>query len=170
MSYQEPAIIEEPKRPRKIYLVAGIITLFTLAIVGGIYYWVQTRPLTAAEEPRLEGALRAGAPEFDQARDRIVVKDLWVNMSTRLLGDVVEEIHARVKNSTERTISGLEMHGLVVDEQGATAGERTIIVIPQRQPSLQPGETMEVRILVEGISRKAKSLTARMEVTGVRFD
>ncbi len=80
------------------------------------------------------------------------------------------EINARVKNSTDRTISGLEMRGVVVDEQGATAGERAIIVIPRRQPSLQPGETMEVRILVEGISRKAKSLTARMEVTGVRFN
>jgi hypothetical protein len=99
-----------------------------------------------------------------------VVKDLRVNMSTRLLGDVIEEIKAEVKNSTERTLSGLELRAVVADEQGTTAGERTVVVIPTRQKSLQPGETMEVRILVEGISRKAKSLTARMEVTGVRFD
>ena len=170
MSYNEPSTVREVQPGGRIYLVAAATALIILTAVTAIYYFEWSRPAPVREEPKLEGALRAGTPEFEQYRPRVVVEGLQATQSSRALGDIVMELTATVKNTTGRTITGLEMRGAVVDNQAATVGERTTIIIPARQAQLKPDETMNVRVLIEGIKPEADRSGLRLEVTGLRFE
>jgi hypothetical protein len=59
------------------------------------------------------------------------------------------------------------MRGAVVDAQGSTIGERTLVIIPMRQESLKPDETTAVRIIIEGIKLEDDRSNIRVEVTGI---
>jgi hypothetical protein len=169
MAYQEPRIDKETRSRLSVYLLAVAVSIIIIAALAAVFYWQQSRPVTVREE-RLEGALRAGAPEFEQYREHLQAEGLAATQSSRGLGDMVMELTATVRNSTGRTISGLEMHGAVVDAQGATVGERTLVIIPARHAALKPDETMDVRVLIEGIKPEASRSNIRLEVTGVRVD
>ena len=52
----------------------------------------------------------------------------------------------------------------------ATVSERTTIIIPARQAQLKPDETMNVRVLIEGIKPEADRSGRRLEVIGLRFE
>jgi hypothetical protein len=170
MTYQEPRMIQEARPKGKFYLLAAIIAVTLVAAVMALYYRTLNRPVTAPPETRLENALRAGDQGFEQDRKMILVEGLNATQSTRALGDVVMELMATVKNTTGRTLNGLELRGAVVDAQGAPVGERTVIVIPARQATLKPDETLNVRVLIEGIKPDADRSNILMEVTGIRFE
>lgn len=170
MSYNQPATVKEMRPGGRIYLVAAATTLIILTAVTAIYYFKWSRPAPVREDAKLEGALRAGTPEFEQYRPRVVVEGLQATQSSRALGDIVMELTATVKNTTGRAITGLEVRGAVVDNQAATVGERTTIIIPARQAQLKPDETMNVRVLIEGIKPEADRSGLRLEVTGLRFE
>ena len=170
MSYQEPRLIQEARPKGKIYLLAAIIAVTLVAAIMTLYYRTWNRALsTAPPETRLENALRAGDQEFEQDRKRILVERLNATQSARGLGDVVMELTATVKNTTGRELNGLELRGAVVDVQGAPVGQRTVIVIPAQQATLKPDETLNVRVLLEGIKPDADRSNILMEVTGIRF-
>lgn len=170
MTYQEPRMIQEARPKVKIYLLAAIIAVTLVAAVLTLYYRTLNRAVTAPPETRLENALRAGDQEFEQDRKLILVERLNATQSTRALGDVVMELMATVKNTTGRTLNGLELRGAVLDAQGAPVGERTMIVIPARQATLKPGENLNVRVVLEGIKPDAERSNILMEVTGIRFE
>jgi hypothetical protein len=171
MSYQSPMLIREPNLRWPIYLLAAIITTLIVLVMAGVLHMSQRKPLrNPAVEPRLEGALRPEMPEFEQVREKIEVSQLTATESPRALSDLAVEISAAVRNTTDRTLSGLEMRGAVLDDQMAPLGERTVVVVPARQTALEPGEAISVRILLEGVRPEAESAGVLMEVTGLRFD
>ena len=45
-----------------------------------------------------------------------------------------------------------------------------MVVVPARQAALEPGEAINVSILLEGVSPEAERSVPLIEVTGVRFD
>jgi hypothetical protein len=45
-----------------------------------------------------------------------------------------------------------------------------LVVVPTRQSALEPEETINVSILLEGVRPEARSPVPLVEVTGVRFD
>jgi hypothetical protein len=153
---------------RTIYIVVVAISVL---LIGGLIY-LATRPSTgggAGGQQRLEEALRAGTPEFEQYRDRIVLDGLEATEATRAIGDIVMTLKATVRNFTGRTITGLEVHAAVVDSQGQPVKERTVIVIPTRQPELEPNKTMEVPVMLEGMKKEDDRANIKMEVTAVTF-
>ncbi len=75
-------------------------------------------------------------------------------------------LQTTVRNFTGRTITGLEMHGAVVDHDGKPVKERTLVVIPGRQPELEPNKTMKVAIVLEGFTDNDDRANIKMEVTG----
>ena len=159
--------VEEPVRSRWIYIAAGVGTLILLLLVFGKFYWASRPAGNVAEQPRLEGALRAGASEFDEVRPLILVEKPQATIAPRALGDKVVELTTRVRNETGRTINGLELRGAVLDSQGAAIRERTVVVVPAQQAALAPGETMHVRILLEGLDPNSDRADMHVEVTGL---
>ena len=154
---------------RALFLIIGLVSLL---LIGGVIY-LATRPSTGgggtAGEPRLEGAIRAGTPEFEQYHERIPLDGLEATEATRAIGDIVMTLKATARNFTGRTINGLEVHAAVVDSQGKPVKERTVIVIPTRQPELDPNKTMDVPVMLEGMKKEDDRANIKMEVTAVRF-
>jgi hypothetical protein len=78
-------------------------------------------------------------------------------------------LHTTVRNVTGKTLNGLEIRAAVVDHQGNAVKQRTVVVIPTRQPELAPNKTMPVQVMLEGMSDTDDRANIKMEVTGFRF-
>lgn len=170
MPHTEPIAVREATPRRRIYLVVGVVTLSAMVVAGLIFPTLTRAPTSTGETPRLEGALRAGAPEFERYRERLVIDNPAATASSRTLGDFVVELKTNVRNETGRRLHGLEMRGVVINAQGMPVGERTAVIIPAQQAVLEPGEEINVRMLIEGVSPDAERAGARLEVTALRFD
>lgn len=171
MSYQGPMSVREPELRWPLILVAAVATTLLVLVMAGVLHLAQTRPAARpAVEPRLEGAIRPEMPEFERLREKVVVEQQVATETPRPPGDLTVEINATVRNNTERTLSGLEVRGAVLDAQRSALRERTVVVVPARQTALEPGEAIGVRVLLEGIRPEAARAGVLMEVTGVRVD
>jgi hypothetical protein len=169
MSYQGPMMIREPEIRWPIYLVAALLTA-VLLIAGSVLYEMSHASTPLRIEPRLEGALRAGAAEFEELRGRIVVEQPVAVDALHSMNGPATELTTTVRNNTGRTLRGLEMRGAVFDAQSSLLRERTVVIIPAQQTALEPEEAISVRILLEGLSPEAERAGVLMEVTGVHFD
>jgi hypothetical protein len=169
MSTTPQNIAEAESSRRTVFIIIGIVSLL---LIGGLVY-LMTRPEKGggAAQQRLEGegVLRAGAPEFEKARSGIVLDKPEATEATRAIGDIVMTLTTTVRNFTGRTINGLEMYAAVVDSQGKPVKERTVIIIPVRQPELEPNKTMEVPVMLEGMKKTDDRADIKMEVTAVKF-
>ncbi len=156
---------------RTIFIVVGLATLL---ILGGIIY-LMSRPDTggtAAGGQRLEGALRAGSPDFEKYRPLLRTDDPDATEGTRAIGDIVMTLHTTARNFTGRTINGLEVRAAVVDLSGKPIKERTVVVVPNRSTGLtelQPNKTLPVFITLEGFSKSDVRANIKMEVTALKL-
>ena len=151
---------------RKLVIVVAILA--AIVIAGFFYILLRAAGSRGAGEPTLQGALRQG-PEFDQYKSRIMLDAPEADEAKRALGDIVMSLHTTIRNFTNKTIDGLEIHGAVVDHQGKAVKERNVIVIPAKQAELAPNKTLAVSIMLEGMSDSDDRANIKMEVTGVRF-
>jgi len=158
--------IPEDKSRRTIVIVVAVIAA---VLIGGFFYLLMRETMGGNQPPRLDGAMRAGTPDFDQYQKRIALDDPEADEAKRALGDWVMTLHTTVRNFTGRTINGLEMRAAVVDHQGQVVRERTLVVIPGRRNELEPNKTMYVAINVEGMTDQDDRANIRMEVTAFRF-
>jgi hypothetical protein len=170
MSYQGPLLIREPELRWPIVILAAIITALIALVAAGLHYVAMTQPINSYSGPRLERALRPGEPEFEQVREQIEIAQLLGTEEVHPFNSLAVDLTATVRNSTGRTICGLEMRGAIADAENSTVRERTVLVIPARQTALEPGETIGVRVLLESISKDSERTNMVLEVTGVRFD
>jgi hypothetical protein len=165
-----PQNITETDNSRRTILI--IVVAISVLLIAGLIY-LATRPEkdggAAGQQQRLEGGLRAGAPEFEQYRERITLDKPDAVESVRPVGDIWMRLTTTVRNFTGRTINGLEVYAAVVDLQGKPVKERTVIIIPARQPELEPNKTMEVPVVLEGMKKEDDRANIKMEVTAVRF-
>jgi hypothetical protein len=171
MSFQGQMIIRDPEVRWPVMLVAAIVTTLLVLVTAGVLHLTLTKPAAQpAAQPRLEGALRPETPGFEPFREKIIVEQLRATEAPRPPGDSSLVMNATVRNATDRTLSGLEMRGGIVDAQMSILRERTIVVIPARQTALEPGEAINVHILLEGIRPEWRRAGMMMEVTAVRLD
>jgi hypothetical protein len=162
---------EETKPTRSDYVLAGVITLAVLLVVCGLIYSRMTGSARhLSNEPRLEGALREGASEFERLRERIIVEDLVRTSSTRASGEALIELSANVRNETGINIRALELRGAVMGDDGRVLSERTLVVIPAERTKLPTGESLNVRVVLEGVDSRAEQADVLMEIVGVRLD
>src|SRR6266545_8311363 len=124
---------------RKIVIIVAVAAAL---IIGVLFYLLLRASGSGTVQPSLAGAIRPGSPEFEQSRTRIVLDDPEADEARRALGDIVMSIHTTVRNFTGKTIDALEVKGAVVDHQGKPVKEKTVLVIPTRQPELAPNKTM----------------------------
>ncbi len=53
---------------------------------------------------------------------------------------------------------------------GQVLSERAVIVMPAERTKLPPGESLNVRVVLEGVDSRAEQTDVRMEIVGVRLD
>lgn len=151
---------------RKVIILVAVVAGIAIA---GLFYLLMRASGGGTVEPKLENAIRAGSPEFEQYRSRIVLDDPEADEAKRALGDIVMSLHTTVRNFTGRTIDGLEVKAAVVDHQGNPVKQRTVVVIPTKQPELQPNKTMFIQVVLDGMLDSDDRANIKMEVTAFRF-
>lgn len=152
---------------RKLIIVVAIIAALVIAVL--FYFLLRASGTGGSADPVLEGAIRAGSPEWEQYHSKIVLDEPEADEAKRALGDIVMNLQTTVRNFTGRTINGLEIRGAVVDHQGQAVKERTLVVVPTRQPELPPNRTMVVSVRLEGMKDSDDRANIRMEVTGFKL-
>jgi len=162
---------DEVRSPRSLRLVSvGIMVIAAVISISVLFYFVfgslfRPRP----ELVQLDGAVRAGSSAFEElSRGLIVAKPVGL-ASSDAFGDLILQLNTTVRNETGRRIRGLEMRGVVLNAHGLPIAERTVVPIPAQQAALEPGEVLNVRIQIEGISDDTER-ALEMEVTAVLFD
>jgi len=157
----------DESRRTLIIVVAVIATL----LIGGLFYLLMRSSAGGSAPPRLEGAIRAGSPDFEKYRRQIARDDPVADQSPRALGDIVMTLNTTVRNLTGKTITGLEVWGAVVDHNGHPVRERTVVVIPAagRPAELEPNKTISVSIRLEGMTDADDRANIKMEVTAFKF-
>jgi len=171
MAYRGPTLITEPEIRWPVIIVAAAITSVIVLVTTGVIHLATTQPYQGRVlEQRLEGAIRRESPGFDELSGLLVVEQLVAAEAPRPLNDQAVEITGTVRNATGRTVTGLELRGVILDALSIPLRERTVVVVPARQAALEPGEAINVSILLEGVSPEAKRAAHVLEVTGVRFD
>ena len=171
MTYRGPTLITQPEIRWPVILVAGAVTTFIVLAAAGIIHLSATRTYVgSAVETRLEGAIRQESPDFEQLSEQLVVERLVAAEAPRLPGGVAVELNATVRNTTGRTVTGLELRGVILDAVSSPLRERTVVVVPTKQAALEPGEAINVSILLEDIHDGAERAAHLMEVTGVMLD
>ena len=158
--------LEERASHRTLIIIVAIAAAVVVALFFA-FLFMGTRGGTG--EPTLEGAIRAGTPEFEQYRTQIVLDDPEATEAKRPLGDIVMTLQTVVRNLSGKTLNGLEVRAAVVDYEGKPVKQRTVLVIPTRRPELPPNRTMEIPVLLEGMSDKDVRSNIKMEITALKF-
>ena len=151
---------------RTIIIVVAVIAAIGIA---ALFYVLMRASGGGTVEPTLEGAIRAGSPEFEQYASKIVLDKPEAYESKRALGDIVMNLQTVVHNFSGRTLTGLEIKGIVVDHQGKPVNQRAVVVVPTRQPELENNRAMAVRVMLEGMTDKDDRANIQMEVSGFKF-
>src|ERR1044072_3398124 len=171
IAYRGPVLVAEPELRWPIVLLAAAITALLAVSTVGLYYWAMTQSdATSYPEPRLEGALQPGQPEFEEFRRHIAIEQLMGTEKVHPFDTLAVAMTATVRNNTGRTISGLELRGAILDSSSASVRERKVVVIPVRQKVLESGEAINTRILLDGIDKDSDRAHLVMEITAMRFD
>jgi hypothetical protein len=153
-----------------VILVAAAITSVIVLVTTGIIR-LATRPYQGRVlEQRLEGAIRPETPGFDELSGLLVVEQLVAAEAPGPVNDKAVELTGTVRNATGRTVTGLEVRGVILGALSTPLRESTVVVVPVRQAALEPGEAINVSILLEDVSPEAERSAHVMEVTGVWFD
>jgi hypothetical protein len=150
-------------------LIIVVAVAAAIVIAGFFYFLMRASRGSGGAEPTLQGAVRPGSPEFAQNSPNIKLDDPEADEAKRALGDIVMSLQTTVRNLTGKTLSGLEVRAAVVDHQGNSVKERTVVVVPIRQPELAPNKTMRVQVMLEGMSETDDRANIIMEVTGFKF-
>src|SRR5262245_42666656 len=159
--------IEASESNRTLIIVVAVIA--AIAIAGLFYGLMRFAGGGRSVDTGLQGAIRAGAPEFEANKANIVLDEPEATEAKRALGDIVMSLQTTVRNLTGKTLTGLEMRAAVVDYEGKSVKQRAVVVVPTRQPELPPNKTMQVNVLLDGFSETDARANIKMEVTAFKF-
>lgn len=151
-------------------LIIGVAVVAAIVIAAVFYVLMRVSNSGNATADSLQGAIRAGSPQFEEYKSKIVLDDPEAQEAKRALGDVWMGLSTVARNLTGKTLNGLEIRAAVVDYEGKPVKERTVVVIPTRQnPELAPSKTMPVSVALDGMKDTDARANIKMEVVGFRF-
>lgn len=159
--------IEAEETNRTLIIVVAVIA--AVAIAGLFYGLMRLSGRSAGTEMALQGAIREGSPQFEEQRKNIVLDQPEATEAKRALGDIVMGLQTTVRNLTGKTLTGLEVRAAVVDYEGKPVKQRSVVVVPTRQPELAPNKTMQVYVSLDGMSETDARANIRMDVTAFKF-
>ncbi|HEX5884111.1 MAG TPA: hypothetical protein VFY67_06160 [Pyrinomonadaceae bacterium] len=158
--------IEASESNRTLIIIVAVAAAVVIAL---LFYLLMRAGGGRTADAGLQGAIRAGSAEFEQYKSQIVLDDPEATEAKRALGDIVMTLQTTVRNLSGKTLNGLEIRAAVVDYEGQPVKQRTVVVIPGRQPELPPNKTMQVPVMLEGMSDKDARANIEMEVTAIKF-
>ena len=156
------------EQPRRTIII--VVAVVAALLIGGLFYFLLRKTVGDNAPPRLQGAIRAGSPEFETYRSRIVLDKPEADQSKRALGDWVMTLHTTARNFTGKTLTGLEVWAAVVDHNGRPVRERTVVVIPAPgRNELEPNKTLSISVVLDRMTDEDDRADIKMEVTAFKF-
>src|SRR5215203_3960918 len=150
-------------------LIIGVAVAAAVVVAGLFYVLMMRAGGSRVTEPTLQGAIRAGSPQFEEYKSKIFLDEPEATEAKRALGDIVMSLQTTVRNLTGKTLNGLEIRAAVVDYESKPVKQRTVLVIPTRQAELHPNKTMVVPVMLDGMKDSDARANIKMEVVGFRF-
>ncbi len=153
----------------KTFLIAILIA--ALLIGGGILLIYKLQPsMQEQQEQALSGALREGSPEFDVVTKRIVAENdedqTW--FSPVGTGGIMMHIAGKIRNNSDKTLTGLELNVAVLDLGNQVVKENTLTVVPTQQKKLEPKGEMNVVVSIYGFNPDDDRARIRWKVTAIK--
>lgn len=158
------------RRSQAILIIGGVGALVLAVVVVLVRQALLSSPPKSAG---LENAVRAGAGDFDAYREKLVFEDKEIIVHPNMIGMAQYEVRAKLTNRGEKSISGLELLGRIVDLQDAVVAQNLSMPIPKlRTKPLAPGETMRISVKVDAPQRVAEAdvKDVTIELRGLRFE
>ena len=152
---------------RTLIIVVAIAAAVVVALLIGVLMYASRGGSTA--DPTLQGAIREGSPQFEEFKSNIHLDEPEATEAKRALGDIVMTLTTTVRNVTGKTVTGLEIRASVVDYEGKPIKQRSVVVIPTRQPELPPNKTMRVNVTLDGMKDSDARANIKMEVAAFKF-
>ena len=155
----------------KSFLIAILVAVM---IVGGgiLLIWKLQPSMQEQEEQALAGAFREGTPEFDAITRRIVAETnedkTW--FSPVGTGGIMMQIEGRIRNNSDKVVTGLEIRVSVVDLGGRVVKDRTLLVVPNQRKTLAPKEQMDVSVRIDGFKQDDDRANIRWKVTAIKTE
>ena len=159
--------VETGESNRTIIIVVAVVA--AVLIAGVFYVLMRLGSSGPSVDTGLQGAIRAGSPQFEEYKSKIFLDDPQATEAKRALGDIVMSLQTTVRNLTGKTLTGLEIRAAVVDYEGRPVKERNVVVVPTRQPELPANKTMPVTVTLDGMKDTDARANIKMEVTGFKF-
>lgn len=156
------------KGSKKAFWIAAAVAALAIA---GIVAVILTRPTTEEyQQQTIEGAFREGSPEFAALTKKIAVENDTerTTESPVAMGTIQMSIWGRVRNLTGKTITGLELKVSVVDLAEKTIKEKTEIIIPKKQASIEPFQVMPVNVIMDGFHKEDNRANIHWKVTAIK--
>ena len=156
----------EEKRSRAVLWVGtGVILLLTAIIV----MMAKSRPQNA---PALDNVVRAGAVDFDSYKEKIEIELTDKIVHPNMIGMAQYEVQARFTNRGDRTLTGIELVGKMIDLDDKLLKEGISLPIPRaRTEPLKPGESMKVSVKIDAPAKVTEGMIKDLavELRGLRF-
>ncbi len=153
----------------KSFLIALLIAVVVVA--GGVGLIWKFQP--SMEEQKaivLEGAIREESPEFAALTRRIIAENDVDNTWESPLGTgfIMMNIAGRIKNLSDRTLTGLELRVSVLDSYGKTVKDKSVIVVPTQQATLEANGTMDVVVRIDGFVKDDDRAKIHWKVVAIK--
>lgn len=166
--------LEQHNAPKKginkIFIVAFIVAAIA---IGGAVWLISLKPSMQEQvDQSMDGAFRAGSPEFDALTKKIVIQtdeDRTIQ-SPIGLGTIVMSIGGQIKNISGKTITGLEINVAVIDTFGKPIKDKTLIVVPNQYTKLNPNEVADITVRIDGFDPKDDRANIRWKVTAIKAE
>lgn len=155
----------------KSFLIAILIAV--LIVAGGVLLiWKLQPSMEEQKEQALAGAFREGSPEFEAITKRIVAENdedkTW--FSPVGTGYIMMNIAGKIRNNSDKTLTGLEIRVGVLDSFDKVVKENTFTVVPTQQKKLAPKQEMNVTVVIEGFKPDDDRARIRWKVTAIKTE
>ncbi len=160
---------KEKKGINKGLIIGGIVGLLIIAGLIGLIAMLPSTEQVKQEE--LKGAFLEGTPEFENYTKEIIITtnmDRTTQAQTGL-GTILMNIAGKIRNKGDKILDGLEVNVKVIDINNKTVKEKNVLIIPKKQPTLSPNETIDVVVNISGFDPASDRANIRWKVTALRF-
>ncbi|HKX29501.1 MAG TPA: hypothetical protein VJ302_17555 [Blastocatellia bacterium] len=165
----EPKVENEPGEVRSraiIWVAAAAIVLLGGLVLILVFSKTQSQAV-------LERVVRAGSPEFEAYKDKLQLEVLDKITHPNMVGMFQLEVRAKMYNRGDRTLSGVEVQGTMIDLADKVLAQGTSVPIPRvRSTPLKPGESLAFSVKVDAPGKvtedDVKDITIQLH--GLQFE
>jgi hypothetical protein len=164
-------LLEEERKEKGINKVFIAALIIGVLVIGGVIGYLARKPSMEVQTAKLlEGAYTETSPEFkDLTKDIIIITDSDKTVQSPMAtGTISMFIHGNVRNKGTKTFSVLEVNVGVVTQFNKVLREKRILVVPNQQAKLEPGQIIPLTLTLDGFERDEDRADIRWKVTAIK--